>query len=125
MIEEQYNVKNDFETFLFITMTEESIRRAKMKGYGFYDWCKYLRKYIFAVQPSITSTKDLGLVAQELDYLDSSISEMYGLTIKETAKYFMIYFTYELWEKYYEYVAAKQLYFGGDSINKYNNNNIF
>ena len=125
MITEEYHVKNNFETFLFITMTEECIRRAKIKGYsGLYTWCNYLRNYVFAVQPSIVSTNDLGIVAQELDYLDSSLSEMYGLTIKETAKYFMIYFKYRLWEKYYEYVCAKQSYFGYDSINKYNNNNI-
>jgi len=109
-------------------MTEESIRRAKIKGYGsLYTWCNYLRNYVFAVQPSIVSTDDsddLGILAQELDYLDSSLSEMYGLTIKETAKYFMIYFKYRLWEKYYGYVRAKQSYFGCDSINKYNNNII-
>jgi len=125
MIAEEYDVKNNFETFLFITMTEECIRRAKMKGYGsLYDWCRYLRKYVFAVQPSIVTTDNLGIVAQELDHLDSQLSEMYGLTIKETAKYFMIYFKYELWERYYEYVSAKQSYFGSNSMNKYNNNII-
>jgi len=100
-------------------MTEECISRAKIKGYkSIHDWCKYLRENLDSIQPSIVSTKNLGIIPRELDNLHSSLSIRYGLSRLETGKYFLIYFENRLWNKYYDYVKAKQSYFGLNSNNK-------
>jgi hypothetical protein len=81
---------------------------SKKKGNNITVWCEYLQSYIFSFCPE----ENLGMVSRELDSLHDILSEKFGLSRKETAKYFAIYFKHELWTKYLEYVKAKQSYFG-------------
>jgi hypothetical protein len=113
MEEQGYIVKDNFEKFLFIELTEACNEATKNSGYSMTrDWCGFLKNYIFSINPKIVTSNNMSRAALGLDNLHKSVKDKFGMSQKDIAKYFIIYFKYELWNKYLKYVQAKDSYFG-------------
>jgi len=102
----KHNPSNNFEVFVYITITEECHKISMERKYASLNaWGEYIRQYL-------VSDAKLNAIVKDLPMIYLTLSNMYGLTVEEISKFVLIYFKQRLWIEYYPLLKERFKYSG-------------